>query len=91
MSSDNGITLNVQVKIFNGMQKTFGGFWIYFKALLMTKNLLDLLLPEFKNKLPDSEYAGSKTKKERGNCSKNIMVMGYFEITLTSPKRMIEV
>ena len=57
MSSDNGIVLNVQVKTFDGMQKTFGAFWFYFKALLMTKDLLDVLLPEFKNKLPETEYA----------------------------------
>ena len=73
------------------MQKTFGVFWFYFKALLMTKDLLDVLLPEFKNELPDSEYAKSQTKKEKDNCSKNIMVMGYFGITLTSPKWMIKV
>ena len=55
MSSDNGIVSNVQVKTFDGMQKTLGAFWFYFKALLMTKDLLDVLLPEFKNELPDSE------------------------------------
>ena len=91
MSSDNGIVLNVQVKIFDRMQKTFGAFWYYVKTLLMTKDLLDVLFPEFKNKLPDSEYAESQTKKEKDNCSKNRMVMGYFGITLTFPKWMIRV
>ena len=84
MSSDNGILSNVQVKTFDEMQKTFGAFWFYFKALLMTKDLLDVLLPEFKNELPDSECAKNQTKKEKDNCSKNRLVMGYFGITLTS-------
>ena len=91
MSADNGIVSNVQVKTFDGLQKTFGAFWFYFRALLMTKDLLDVLLPEFKNELPDSEYAKSQTKKEKDNCSKNRMVMGYFGKRLTSPKWMIKV
>ena len=52
----------------------------------MTNDLLDVLLLEFKNELPDSEYKESQTKKEKDNCSKNRIVMGYFGITLTSPK-----
>ena len=36
------------------------------------------MLYEFKNKLPDSEYVKSQTKKEKENCSRNIIVMGYF-------------
>ena len=85
MSSDNGIVSNVQVKTFNGLQKTFGAFWFYFKALIMTKDLLGVLLPEFKNKLTDSEYTKSQTKKEKDDSSKKRVVMGYFDITLTSP------
>jgi len=84
MSSDNGIVLNVQVKTFDGTQKIFGLFLIYLKALLMTKDLLDILFPELKNELPVSEKGQSKKEKE--NCSKSKMVMGYFGITLTSPK-----
>ena len=57
----------------------------------MTKELLDILLPEFKNKLPDFLYAESQTKKEKDNCSKIILVMGYFQIQLTSQKRIIKV
>ena len=78
MSSDNVIVLNVQVKTFDGTQKTFGPFWIYLTALVMTKDLLDVLLLELKNKLPVSEYVKSQTKKEKENCSRNIIVMGYF-------------
>ena len=78
MSSDNGIISNVQVKTFNGMQKTFGAFWFYFKALLMTKDLLDVLLPEFKKELPDTEYTKGQTKKLKDNCSKNRQVMSFF-------------
>ena len=91
MSSDNGIVSNVQVKTFDGLRKTFGAFWFYFKALLMTKDLLDVLLPEFKNELSDSEYAKSQTRKQKDNCSKKIMVTGYFGIRLTSPTWMIKV
>ena len=91
MSSGNGIVSNVQVKTFNGLQKIFGPFWCYLAALLMTMNLTDVLFPDFKNKLPVSEYAESQSEKEKEGCSKNIMVMGYFGITLTSPKWMIKV
>ena len=69
----------------------FGAFWFYFKALLMTKDLLDVLIPEFKNILPDSEYVKSQAKKEKDNCSKNTIVIGYFGITLTSLTLMIKV
>ena len=57
MSADNGIVSNVQVKTFDGLQKTFGAFWFYFRALLMTKDLLDVFLLEFKNELPETEHA----------------------------------
>ena len=62
--------------------------WFYFKALLMIKDLLGVLLPEFKNELPDSEYAESQTKKEKDNCSKNRQNIGFFGILLTSLKWM---
>ena len=52
----------------------------------MTKDLFDALLQEFKNDLPDSEYAERQTTKKKDNCSKNKMDMGYFGITLTSPE-----
>jgi hypothetical protein len=52
MSSDNGIITDVQVKTFDGTQLKFGAFWFYLTALLMTKNLLDVLMPEFENELP---------------------------------------
>ena len=91
MSSDNGIVSHVQDKTFGRMRKTFGAFWFYFKALSMTKDLLGLFLLEFKDKLPDSEYANSQTKKQRDNCNKKRMVMDYFGITLTSLKLMIKV
>ena len=86
MSSDNGIVSNVQVKTFNGTQKMSGPFWFYLTALLMTKDLLDVLFLEFKNEVPVSEHAKGLTKKDKEGCSKNIMIMGYFGITLTSPK-----
>ena len=57
----------------------------------MIKDLLDVLLPEFKNKLPDSNYDKSQAKKMKDNCSKNILVMGYFGITLASSKWMNKV
>ena len=41
MSLDNGIILNVPVKMFNGTQPTFGEFWFSFKALLITKGPLE--------------------------------------------------
>jgi hypothetical protein len=91
MSGDNGIVSNVQVKTFDGLRKTFGAFWFYFRALLMTKDLLDVLLPEFKDKLPETEHAESQTKKEKDNCSKNRQVMGFFGVTLTSAKWMTKV
>ena len=65
MSADNGIVSNVQVKTFDRLQKTFGVFWFYFRALLMTKDLLDVLLPEFKDELPETEHAKGQTKKKR--------------------------
>ena len=70
--------MNVQVKTFDGTQKTFRPLWVYLTALVMTKDLLGVLLPELKNKLPVFEYAKSQTKKEKENCSRNIIVMGYF-------------
>ena len=86
MSADNGIVSNVQVKTFDGLQKTFGAFWFYFRALLMTKDLLDVLLPDFKNKLPENEHAEGQTKKLKDNFSKNRQVLGFFGVTLTSVK-----
>ena len=86
MSTDNGIVSNVQVKTFDGLQKTFGAFWFYFRALLIAKDLLDVLLPDFKDKLPETEHAKGQTKKEKENCSKNRQVVGFFGVTLTSPK-----
>ena len=77
MSADNGIVSNVQIKTFGGLQKTFGVFWFYFRALLMTKDLLDA---KFKNELPETEYAEGQSKKEKENCSKNRQVMGFFSI-----------
>ena len=65
MSWDNGIESNVQVKIFDGTQKMFWPFWFHLKALLMTKDQLDVLLPELKNKLPDSEYLCQWPTEER--------------------------
>ena len=62
MSSDNGSVSNVQLKTFDGMQKMFGAFQFYFKTLLMTKELLNVLFIEFKNKLPSSEYADGQSK-----------------------------
>ena len=67
MSFDNGIASDVQVKTFDEAQNMFGPFWFYLTALSMTKDLLDVLFPEFKNKLPVSEYAKSQTKKEKDN------------------------
>ena len=86
MSADNGIVSNVQVKTFDGLQKAFRAFWFYFRALLMTKDLLDVLFLEFKNKLPESEYADGQMKKEKDNCGKNRMLMGYFGIIVTTSK-----
>ena len=91
MSADNGIVSNVQVKTFDGLQKTFGAFWFYFRALLMTKDLLDVLLPDFKYELPETEHAEGQTKKTKDNCSKNRQVMGFFGVTLTSAKWMTKV
>ena len=65
MSSDNGIVSNVQAKTFNGTQKMFGVFWFYLKAFLMIKDLLDVLFPEFKHKLPPPEYLCRQPIKER--------------------------
>ena len=45
MSSDNEIVSNVQVKTFDGMQKMFELFWLYLTALLIIKDLLDVLFP----------------------------------------------
>jgi hypothetical protein len=73
------------------MQKMFKPFWFYFTALLMTKDLSDVLFSEFKKKLPVSEYAESQTKNEKRGYSKNRMVVSYFRITLTSPKWMTKV
>ena len=50
MSADNGTVSNVQDKTFDGLQKTFEVFLFYFRALLMTKDLLDVLLPEVKKR-----------------------------------------
>ena len=91
MSSDNGIVSNVQVTTFGGTPRMFGVFWFYLKALLMTKDLLEVLFPEFKTKLPSSEYTRGKSEKEKENCNKNRMVVGYFGIILTSPKWMSKV
>ena len=91
MSSDNGIVSNVQVNTFDGTQKMFKPFWFYLTALLLTKDLLDVLFPGFKNEVPVSEYAKGQTKKDTENYGRNRMVMGYFGITLTSPKWMIKV
>ena len=57
----------------------------------MTKDLLDVLLQGFRKELPKTESASTQSKKEKGNCSKNIQVMGFFGITLTSPKWMTKV
>ena len=57
----------------------------------MTKDLLDVLLPEFKDELPETEHAEGQTKKEKENCSKNRQVMGFFGVTLTSAKWMTKV
>ena len=57
-------------------------------ALLMTKNLLDVLFPEFKNELPEYEYAKGQTKKEERGCSKNIMVIGCFGTKLRYPQKL---
>ena len=91
MNSDNGVVSNKQVKTFDGMQKMFRPYIFYREALLMIKNLLDALFPDFKNKLPVSEYAKGQTKHEKENCSKNRIIMGYFGIILTSPKWMLKV
>ena len=91
MSGDNEIGSNVQVKTFDGLQKTFGVFWFYFRALLMTKDLLHVLLQDFKNELPETEHAEAQTKKMKDNCSKNRQVMGFFGVTLTSAKWMTKV
>ena len=84
MSSDNGIVLNVQVKTFDGTQKIFGLFLIYLKALLMTKDLLDILFPELKNELPVSEKGQSK--KEKANCSKSKNGYGLLWNNINFPK-----
>ena len=91
MSADNGIVSNVQVKTFDGFQKTFRAFWFYFRALLMTKDLLDVLLPDFKNELLETEHAEGQTKKMKDNCSKISQVVGFFGVTLTSAKWMTKV
>ena len=91
MSSDNGIVSNVQVNTFDGTQKMFKPFWFYLTALLLTKDLLDVLFPGFKNEVPVSEYAKGQTKKDTENYGRNRMVMGYFGITLTSPKWLTKV
>ena len=52
----------------------------------MTKDLLDVLFLEFKNELPESEYADGQMKKEKDNCGKNRMLMGYFGIIVTTSK-----
>ena len=57
----------------------------------MTKDLLDVLLLESKNKLQESEHAKGQTKKLKDNCSKNRQVMGFSGITLTFPKWMLNV
>ena len=70
MSADNGNVSNVQIKTFDGLQKTCVVFWFHVRALLMTKDLLGVLLPEFKNELPETEYSKGQSKKEKENCSK---------------------
>ena len=88
MSSDYGIVSNVQVKTFNRMQKTFGEFWFYyFKALLMIKDILDVLHTEFKTELPDIEYAEGQTNELKDKCSKNRQVKyGFLWNNIDFPK-----
>ena len=56
MSSDNRIILNMIVKIFGETQKMLWPFWCYLTALLMTKDVIYILIPEFKKELPGSQY-----------------------------------
>ena len=49
---DNKFTTNVQLKSFDGSKASFGPWITYFKALLMVKNLSNVVLPEFESKLP---------------------------------------
>ena len=79
------------VKIFDGTQKTFGPFWFHLTVLLMTKDLLNVLMPEFKNSLPESENAERQSASHKQNVGKKRMVMGFLGMILTSPKWMIKV
>ena len=55
MAEDNGLTTNVQLKSFDGSKASFGPWMTYFNALLMVKNLSDVVLPEFESELPATE------------------------------------
>ena len=59
------IILYLVVNTFDGMQKTFGLFWFYLTVLLMTVDLLDSLMLEFKTKLPKFEYTKIQTTEEK--------------------------
>ena len=53
----------------------FGPFLFYLKAVLMTKDLSDVLFPEFKKELGESEYAKSQTKLQKKSVNRNRMAM----------------
>ena len=60
---DNGVTTNMQPKTFDGLKANYGTWLTYFKSLLMVKNLEDVILPEFKNELPETETADGQKPK----------------------------
>ena len=86
---DNGTILSMPVKAFYGTDPTFWVVWFYHTALLVTKGLLDILMPEFNN-VTESDYAESETTKKKQEIGRNRMVMGYLGTTPTSLKCMIK-
>ena len=84
MVEDNGLTTNVQLKSFDGSKASFGPWITYFKALLMVKNLSDVVLPEFESELPATETAESLTTKQKKAVKRNKIAMGYLGMALVS-------
>ena len=69
MCLDNGIVLNMSVKTFDRAHTKFVLFWFYLTALLMTKHQVNILMPEFKNVLPNLKIQKARPRS-RKKCQK---------------------
>ena len=84
MVEDNGLTTNIQLKSSDGSKANFGPWITYIKALLIVKNLFDVVLPEFESELPATETAESLTTKQKKAVKRNKIAMGYLGMALVS-------